>query len=110
MFLDDLLAYFSDKPDIYIEIEMKTRGDRYPPDRLSEYCGKLGKLVSARLPHDAQVVYSSFDVRSVELGQNVDFSGLARLVCLAFSGSNSNFIMPAIYRKYTEYQLVICFS
>jgi glycerophosphoryl diester phosphodiesterase len=65
-FAQDLLNFFKDKPDIFIELEMKTsNGKLYTPERLKAYC---------RLLHDATVktmplktyCFTSFDKRALQ--------------------------------------------
>ena len=52
--LDDLLAYFADKPGIYLELEMKTGKQAvYPDEKLEEYCRKLHAAAAAKRPPDA---------------------------------------------------------
>jgi glycerophosphoryl diester phosphodiesterase len=64
VFLDDLLDYLADKPDMYVEFEMKTSNkDLYPDARLEEYCRKLYDAVQARRPAGSFYVLTSFDER-----------------------------------------------
>ena len=73
LFLDDLLAWFSDKPGVYFEFEMKT-GDkkRYPNDRLEIYCQTLHDRVTARQPKGAFYVFTSFDQRALKVMKRLD--------------------------------------
>ncbi|RYD46190.1 MAG: hypothetical protein EOP83_30055, partial [Verrucomicrobiaceae bacterium] len=60
----DLFAYFKDKPDIFIELEMKTSDKAaYPDDRLEVYCRLLNEGAST-LPAGTYV-FTSFDRRSL---------------------------------------------
>ena len=44
LFLDDLLAYFADKPGVYLELEMKTRNqDLYPDARARSTAGACSR-------------------------------------------------------------------
>lgn len=77
LFLDELLAYFADKPGIYLELEMKTRNkDLYPDARLDEYCRKLLTAAQAGQAKDSVYVLTSFDERPLRtlkaLDENVD--------------------------------------
>lgn len=77
LFLDELLAYFADKPGVYLELEMKTRNqDLYPDARINEYCKQLLAAVQARQPPGSTYVFTSFDERPlkemISLDANVD--------------------------------------
>ncbi len=64
LFLDEFLAYFADKPDVYIELEMKTSNKSlYPDERIAEYCGALYAAAEKQKAKGATYVYSSFDER-----------------------------------------------
>ena len=66
--LDDLLAYFADKPGIYLELEMKTGKQAvYPDEKLEEYCRKLHAAAAAKRPPDALYVFTSFDERPLKV-------------------------------------------
>lgn len=68
LFLDELLDYFSDKPGVYLELEMKTRNHAlYPDDRLPAYCRKLLQIVLARKPEGSTYVFTSFDERPLRI-------------------------------------------
>jgi len=68
LFLDDLLAYFADKPGVYIEFEMKTADQKlYPPARLEDYCKKLFEAVSNKQPKGSVYLFSSFDERTLKV-------------------------------------------
>lgn len=59
---EDLFAYFKDKPDIFIELEMKTTNAKfYPEERVREYCQKLKDAASV-LPAGTYA-FTSFDPR-----------------------------------------------
>lgn len=70
LFLEDLLDFFKDKPNLYVEFEMKTDDkDRetgaylYDEDRLAEYCTKIYTQCKAVMPKDANWSLTSFDHR-----------------------------------------------
>lgn len=67
LFLDDLLAYFADKPGVYFELEMKTSNkDLYPDDRVKEYSQRLREFVKERQPKGSTYVLTSFDKRPLQ--------------------------------------------
>jgi glycerophosphoryl diester phosphodiesterase len=73
LFLDKLLAYFADKPGIYLELEMKTNNkDLYPDARLAEYCRKLLAAVQAHRPKSSVYVLTSFDERPLRTVKALD--------------------------------------
>jgi glycerophosphoryl diester phosphodiesterase len=64
LFLDDLLKFLSDKPNLYIEFEMKTLNTKlYPDSIISIYCVKAYNAVKAKMPKDANWSMTSFDYR-----------------------------------------------
>lgn len=66
LFLDDLLAFFHDKPGLYVEFELKTsEKDLYPDSRIPEYCEKAYKALKKAMPKDADYSMSSFDYRAL---------------------------------------------
>lgn len=72
LFLNDLLAYFADKPGVYLEFEMKTRNkELYPDSRLEEYCRKLLETLAAQRPEGSQYVLTSFDHRPLQLVKRI---------------------------------------
>ncbi len=73
LFLDDLLAWFADKPGVYFEFEMKT-GDKkyYPNSRLEIYCKKLHDQVMADRPKGSFYVFTSFDQRALKTIKRFD--------------------------------------
>jgi glycerophosphoryl diester phosphodiesterase len=72
LFLKDLLAYFADKPGVYLELEMKTSDKAlYPETRLKEYCRKLDEA-ARRKPQGSFYVFTSFDERSLKTMKAVD--------------------------------------
>jgi glycerophosphoryl diester phosphodiesterase len=86
VFLDDLLDYLADKPDMYVEFEMKTSNkDLYPDARLDEYCRKLYDVVQARRPAGSFYVLTSFDERPLRklktLDPNVDLMLISSKPC-----------------------------
>ncbi|MGE5609204.1 MAG: glycerophosphodiester phosphodiesterase [Bacillota bacterium] len=68
LFLDELLAYFADKPGVYLEFEMKTGNTKtYPDAKLEEYCQKLYDAVMAKHPKGSIYVFTSFDKRPLKI-------------------------------------------
>ncbi len=63
LFLDELVAFFADKPGLYIEYEMKTDPVRYPQEKLEAYCRKLHDAVIPRVSERTTAVFTSFDKR-----------------------------------------------
>lgn len=64
-FAQDLMAYFKDKPDIFIELEMKTSNSNlYTVARLETYCKALHAAAQATLPRGTYF-YTSFDKRAL---------------------------------------------
>jgi len=73
LFLDEMLDYFADKPDVYIEWEMKTsKKELYPDDRIAEYARKLHAAGEARKAKGSTYVYSSFDERPLKAIHGID--------------------------------------
>ncbi len=70
LFLDDLLAFFADKPGLYVEFEMKTDAARYPQETMEVYCRKLYESVTRKMPKDATVLFTSFDKRPLAFLKN----------------------------------------
>ena len=67
LFLDELLAYFADKPGVYLELEMKTENPKiYTNKRLEEYCRKLHDTAMAKRPKESVYVFTSFDRRTLK--------------------------------------------
>lgn len=68
LFLEELLAYFADKPGVYLELEMKT-GNRelYPDERLEAFCRKLYDMAQAQEPKGSFYVFTSFDERPLKV-------------------------------------------
>ncbi len=49
MHLPELVDFFADKDNVYIEFEMKTKPvESYPEDRLRDYCNKVYNVVLAK--------------------------------------------------------------
>lgn len=64
-FAQDLVAYFKDKPDLFIELEMKTSNSNlYTSARLEIYCQALHEAAAAALPRGTYV-FTSFDKRAL---------------------------------------------
>lgn len=75
LFLDELLAFFADKPGVYLELEMKTGNEElYPDARLQEYVGKLYETVVVSEPKGSTYVCTSFDKRPLKLIKALDAS------------------------------------
>jgi glycerophosphoryl diester phosphodiesterase len=73
LFLDELLAYFADKPGVYIEWEMKTSNKSlYPDERIAGYCEKLHSAIEARKAKGSTCVYTSFDERPLKAMHAID--------------------------------------
>lgn len=66
LFLDDLLAYFENKPDIYLEFEMKTSPAAYPQEILEKYCDQLYKVLMSKKPKSSSYLMTSFDKRPLQ--------------------------------------------
>jgi len=62
-FLEDLLDFFKDCEDLYVEFEMKTNQEYYPEELLHKYCEDVYAMVTAAKPKDALFVFTSFDPR-----------------------------------------------
>jgi len=72
LFLKELLAYFADKPGIYLELEMRTGNKaQYPEDRLNEYCRKLYEAARQK-PQGSFYVLTSFDERPLKVVKALD--------------------------------------
>ena len=64
-FAQDLMAYFKDKPDIFIELEMKTGNTNlYTSARLETYCKALHDAAQTTLPRGTYF-FTSFDKRAL---------------------------------------------
>ena len=73
LFLEDLLAFFADKPGVYLEFEMKTGNkDLYPDDRIKEFSQSLRQLVKDRQPAGSTYVLTSFDKRPLQAIHELD--------------------------------------
>ncbi|MEW4455702.1 glycerophosphodiester phosphodiesterase [Bremerella sp. JC817] len=73
LYLDELLEFFADKPDVYLELEMKTKNKKlYPDGRIAEYCQKLHKAATAQQPADSTYVFTSFDERPLKAIHEID--------------------------------------
>jgi glycerophosphoryl diester phosphodiesterase len=66
LFLEDLLAYFADKPNIYLEFEMKTNPQAYPQEMLGKYCDQLYQIVTSKKPKSSTYLFTSFDKRPLQ--------------------------------------------
>jgi len=62
-FAQDLMNYFKDKPDIFIELEMKTSNtNQYTEARLETYCRLLHDAATVTMPSNTYC-FTSFDKR-----------------------------------------------
>lgn len=61
--LEEILTFFSDKPGVYIEFEMKTNNPMYDEPILKQYCDQLYKKVYESIPAGSDYVLTSFDKR-----------------------------------------------
>jgi glycerophosphoryl diester phosphodiesterase len=65
-FVEDFVAYFKDKPDVFIELEMKTSNTAlYPEERLETYC-RLLREAAQGLP-GGTYCFTSFDARALRV-------------------------------------------
>lgn len=65
--VDELLAFFKDKPGVYIEFEMKTsKTASYPDEILPQYCDQLYQKVKAAQPKGSEYIFTSFDKRPLK--------------------------------------------
>lgn len=73
LFLDEFLDFFADRPGCYIELEMKTSNkQRYPDERIEEFCRKLHAAAESRRPSGSTYVFSSFDERPLRAIHAID--------------------------------------
>lgn len=63
--LDELLDFFKDKKDLYVEFEMKCSPEKYPHGLLEKYCDAVYEKVMAARPADATYIISTFDYRAI---------------------------------------------
>lgn len=61
--LEQVLAFFSDKPGVYIEFEMKTNAPLYEQAILEQYCDQLYSKVYESIPAGSEYLLTSFDKR-----------------------------------------------
>jgi glycerophosphoryl diester phosphodiesterase len=94
LFLDELLAYFVDKPDVYIEWEMKTSNTSlYPDERIADYCQKVHSAIEARKAKGSTYVYTSFDERPLKAIHALDSK--APMSLIASKPCSAEFIQRA---------------
>ncbi|TWT65223.1 glycerophosphodiester phosphodiesterase [Allorhodopirellula solitaria] len=73
LLLEDFLAYFQDKPGVYLELEMKTSNkELYPDARIAEYCDKLYAMAKKYKPTDSDYLFTSFDERPLVAMRKLD--------------------------------------
>lgn len=71
--LADLVAFYADKPGLYVEFEMKTSNkELYPDERIAEYAKKVHAMVSAKIPEGSTYVFTSFDPRPLKAIRQID--------------------------------------
>lgn len=61
--LDEMVAFFKDKPGLYIEFEMKTQKPEYDEETLKYYCDQVYSKVYETVPQGSDYVLTSFDTR-----------------------------------------------
>src|SRR5690606_39211971 len=61
--LEEVLAFFSDKPGVYIEFEMKTNNPMYDDPTVEQYCDQLYRKVYEAIPPNSEYLLTSFDKR-----------------------------------------------
>jgi glycerophosphoryl diester phosphodiesterase len=94
-FLDDLLTYFSDKPGVYLEFEMKTSNTNlYPEARLEAYCKKLHDTVTARRPQGSFYAFTSFDQRPLKIMKRLDPQ--ADILLITGGACSNEFVQAAL--------------
>lgn len=64
--LDEFIAFFKDKPGVYIEFEMKTNKPMYAEAELHTYCDELYQKAYSNKPEGSDYVLTSFDKRPLE--------------------------------------------
>jgi glycerophosphoryl diester phosphodiesterase len=64
--LDEVVAFFKDKPGVYIEFEMKTNKPMYGEAELQTYCAELYKKTYENKPEGSDYVLTSFDKRPLQ--------------------------------------------
>src|SRR5690606_41872947 len=64
--LDEVLAFFSDKPGVYIEFEMKTDKPMYDENTLTRYRDELDANVYASRPATSEYRLTPFDKRPLQ--------------------------------------------
>ncbi len=95
LFLEDLLTYFSDKPGVYLEFEMKTSNTNlYPEARLETYCKKLHDSAMAKRPAGSFYVFTSFDQRPLRIMKRLDPQ--ADLLLITGGACSNEFVQAAL--------------
>lgn len=61
--LEEAVAFFKDKPGLYIEFEMKTQKPEYDEETLKYYCDQVYSKVYKSVPQGSDYVLTSFDKR-----------------------------------------------
>ncbi|WP_197091558.1 glycerophosphodiester phosphodiesterase [Sphingobacterium endophyticum] len=64
--LDEVVAFFKDKPGVYIEFEMKTNKPVYDEEKLHKYCDELYKRTYSNKPVGSDYLLTSFDKRPLQ--------------------------------------------
>lgn len=95
LFLSDLLTYFSDKPGVYLEFEMKTGNTSlYSEARLETYCKKLHDTVMAQRPQGSFYVFTSFDQRPLKIMKRLDSQ--ADILLITGGACSNAFVQAAL--------------
>lgn len=68
--LKEVVAYFKDKPGVYIEFEMKTNNPMYGDKELHQYCDDLYNETYANRPQGSDYLLTSFDKRPLRYLKN----------------------------------------
>ena len=96
IFLPELVDFFADKDNVYIEFEMKTKPvESYPEERLREYCEKVYNTVMTKKPANSLYLFTSSDKRALKMMRSLhpDVEGdgrsgaQGRTLCLAVARS-----------------------
>lgn len=70
--IEELFAYFKDKPDVYLMLEMKTTDTKaYPDEAIEPYCRQLHDAAKRLLPPDTYC-FISFDKRALAAIHRID--------------------------------------
>jgi glycerophosphoryl diester phosphodiesterase len=70
-FVEDFVAFFHDKPDVFLEIEIKTSRKTYSQERLETLCRLLSEALKKGLPKGTYS-FTSFDDRPLQIMKRLD--------------------------------------